>query len=181
MESPLTVGLAAWIPERGAALPWNGVLRPDAIAAIGRGHEAAILIVERDLGTERHEILTRKLTIYRRVVPERKAVNLGFVVDSPRRAAALRASLRVSEVGWGDPDPRLVCWVVVSAELMADPFGAGWRTPGGRQADVLSMPLAELEAPLPILSVPALLDEQAAAALDDRALPVLGWKRHEGF
>lgn len=65
--SPLTddIGLAAWIPERGAALPWNGVLRPDAIAAISRGQEATILIVERDLGTERHEILNKKLELYR--------------------------------------------------------------------------------------------------------------------
>lgn len=67
--------------------------------------------------------------------------------------------------------------MTVSAELLTDPFGAGWRTPDGREASVLTMPPAQLSAPLPILSVPALLDEEVAAALDDRALAALGWRR----
>ena len=183
--SPLTedIGLAAWVPERGAALPFNGVLRPDAIAAIGRGDEATILIVERDLGTERHEILNRKLELYHRILPKGKAVNLGFVVDSPRRGMGLRASLRVvlERFERWDPDVSLGCWVAVSADLLTDPFGASWRSPDGRQADVLRMPPTILEARLPLLSVPALLDEEAAAALDDRALPALGWKPRQRF
>jgi hypothetical protein len=80
-----------------------------------------------------------------------------------------------------DRDSSLTCWVAVSAEVVADPFGASWRSPDGRVADVLSMPPAVLDDPLPILSVPALLDEDAAAALDDRALPALGWKGRPRF
>jgi hypothetical protein len=135
--------------------------------------------VERDLGTERHEILTRKLTLYRRVLPDSRWVNLGFVVDSPRRAMGLRASLRavLERLDHWNPDARLACWVIASGELLADPFATRWRSPDGREASVLHMPGLELSAPLPLLSLPALLDEEAAAALDDRALAAIGLRR----
>ena len=88
--SPLTdeIGLAAWIPEHAATLPYRGVQRPDAIALIRRGDVGTVLIVERDLGTERHEILIAKLERYRRIGIHPAGTNLGFVVERARCMAA---------------------------------------------------------------------------------------------
>lgn len=177
--SPLTndIGLAAWIPEHAAALVYRGVQRPDAIVLVRRGDVGTLLIIERDLGTERHEILIAKLERYRRIGIHPAGTNLGFVVESPRRAGALRVSLRRVMERWhhGADESDLACWVSVGTDLLDDPFGALWRSPDGREATVLDMPAIELPEPLPILSPPALLDDEAEGALDDRALAMVGW------
>lgn len=177
--SPLTddIGLAAWVPEHAAALPYRGVQRPDAIALVRRGDVGTLLIVERDLGTERHEILIAKLERYRRIRIHPPGTNLGFVVESSRRAGALRVSLRRAIERWhgGADESNLGCWVTVGADLLEDPFGTSWQSPLGREATLLDMPAVDLSKPLPILSLPALLDEEAEGALDDRALAIVGW------
>jgi hypothetical protein len=178
-DSPLSdeIGLAAWVPEHAAALAYRGVQRPDAIALVRRGDVGTQLLVERDLGTERHEILIAKLERYRRIGIHPAGTNLGFVVESSRRAGALRVSLRRAMERWygGADDSDLACWVTVGADLVDDPFGALWHSPVGRQATVLDMPTIALPEPLPILSPPALLDDEAEGALDDRALAMIGW------
>jgi hypothetical protein len=178
--SPLTddIGLAAWLPEHAAALPYNGALRPDAIALVRRGDAGTALIVERDLGSERHEILLDKLRKYEFIAVHPPGTNVGFVVDSPRRAGALRVSLRraMERAAGGYRDLGIGCWVTVGADLLSDPFGAAWRSPDGREASVLTMPTVELPEALPVLAVPALVDDGADGALDDRALALIGWR-----
>ncbi len=179
--SPLTdeIGLAAWVPEHAATVPYRGVQRPDAIALVRRGHEGALLIIERDMGSERHEILIRKLERYRFTRIHPVGTNLGFIVEGSRRAGALRVSLRRAQDRWHNRGNQedLACWITTGADLRDDPFGAVWRSPDGREATVLDMPAIELPAPLPILSPPALLDDEAEGALDDRALAMVGWGR----
>ncbi len=96
--SPLTddIGLAGWVPEHAAALRYDGALRPDAIAVVRRGEVATLLIIERDLGSERHEILLDKLRRYNFINVHPAGSNLGFILDSRRRAGALLVSLRAA-------------------------------------------------------------------------------------
>lgn len=166
--SPLTddIGLAAWVPEHAAALPYEGVLRPDAIALIRRGQDGTMLIIERDLGSERHQILIGKLQLYSRTGIHPARTNLGFIVESRRRAGALRVSLRRAMERTADwyRESGIPCWVTVSDEMLADPFGTPWRSPDGREASVLTMPAFELPEPLPVLSVPPLVDDTAEGA-----------------
>ena len=76
------------MPERVCAHVFGGFLRPDALAGIGVSERAIALFIERDLGTERGEVLAEKIRRYRSVfarTPDHP-VNVGFVVDSERRA-----------------------------------------------------------------------------------------------
>jgi hypothetical protein len=129
------------------------------------------------LGTERHEILIAKLERYRRIGIHPAGTNLGFVVESLRRAGALRVSLRRAMERWhgGADESDLPCWVTIGSDLRDDPFGALWHSPSGRHATVLDMPAIALTESLPTLSPPALLDDEAEGALDDRALAMIGW------
>jgi len=172
------IGLAAWIPERGAALAFKGYLRPDAIAVFRAGHRATLLMIERDLGTERRDILAKKVADYSNPLNRAPGANLGLIVDGRRRSASVRASLRFRLEGLRDShkEPPTPCWVAVGAELFADPFGALWHSPDGREATVLTMPPHDLRGELPILSSQALLDVDAPDALDDRALEAIRWR-----
>jgi hypothetical protein len=98
-------------------------------------------------------------------------------VESRRRASALRVSLRraMERTAGVYSESGIACWVTVSDELLADPFGTLWRSPDGREASVLTMPAVDLPEPMPVLAVPALLDDAAEGALDDRALAAMGW------
>lgn len=179
--SPLAdgIGLAAWIPERAAALAFKGYLRPDAIAVFLAGDRATLLMIERDLGTERRDVLAKKVEQYSNPLNRAPGANLGLVVESGRRSAAVRASLRPRLERWQDwrKEPPIPCWIAVSSELLADPFGAIWRSPDEREATVLTMSPHGLQHELPILSTPALLDDDAPGALDDRALEAIRWRQ----
>jgi hypothetical protein len=154
------------------------VLRPDAIALVRRGDVGTLLIIERDLGSERHETLIDKLHRYERTGIHPAGTNLGFVVESARRAGALRVSLRraLTRGAHSPAESGMPCWVTVGNELLTDPFGASWRSPDGRDTSVLTMPCIELRERMPLLSVPALLDDAAEGAFDDRALAISGWR-----
>jgi hypothetical protein len=87
--------LAGWAPERAIALGFRGYLRPDALAVIGVGDRAVELFIERDLGTERGAILAAKARTYSSFLSGHDVpMNVGFVVESARRAAALAYRLR---------------------------------------------------------------------------------------
>ena len=162
------VGLAAWVSERPLIrMTWHSHLRPDALAVIRAGDRSVLLAIERDLGTERGPILTGKVDSYQRVYDSRlvKApIHVGFVVESPRRAASVRARLRATE-----KDGSIVTiWVVTEPALTADPFGAVWTTPGGVDARVVDFLPHWTGNPWPYLLRGELADPTTLEALDDR-------------
>jgi hypothetical protein len=102
---------------------------PDALAVIRSGEASIVLCIERDLGTERGGTLWSKVKSYRDVFdrrPEAAPLHVGLVVDTPRRAASVRRSLR------GDPDGAAVrAWVSTVPELATRPYDAVWQSPSG--------------------------------------------------
>ncbi len=139
------------------------------------GEASILLVVERDLGTERGPVLAGKLDRYRRLyhgLPARAPLHVGFVVDSARRAASVRARLRGGMV----EGSVVTAWVVAEPALTADPYGAVWSTPEGAEARVVDFPPHWTGDPWPWLRPGELTDPAALEALDDRvylAIPML--------
>ncbi len=167
------IGLAAWVPERPLIrLTWQASLRPDALAVVRAGDASVLLVVERDLGTERGPVLAGKLGRYRRLFhghPASAPLHVGFVVDSGRRAASVRARLR----GGGAGGSVVTAWVVVEPALAADPYGAAWITPEGAVASVVDFASHWTGDPWPYLQPGDLADPSALEALDDRVLQAI--------
>ena len=162
-------GLAAWVPERPLIRLARGLLRPDALAVVRAGEASIVVVIERDLGTERGPVLAGKLDRYRRLygyLPARAPLHVGFVVDSGRRAASVRARLR----GGGAEGSVVTAWVVAEPALTADPYGAPWTTPEGAEARVVDFAPHWTGDPWPWLEAGALADPAAPEALDDRVL-----------
>jgi hypothetical protein len=159
-------GLFAWIPERPASELFGGYVRPDAIAGVRAGKRASVLFIERDLGSERGEVLPGKIRRYRSLFAARSPLPLsvGFVVESGRRERSIQYQLRPSATG-----PRML--TITAERLTSDPIGAHW-------ADGLaSIPTRGLEAygdtDAPLLGAGCLSDPDALAAFDDRAAQVI--------
>jgi len=95
------IGLAGWVPERALVrLTDSGYLRADALAIVRNRDAMIVLFIERDLGTERGSVLVDKLRRYRNMywsVKETNVLHVGIVVESQRRAYAVRRALRSSE------------------------------------------------------------------------------------
>ena len=68
------------------------IVRPDAIAGVRVGDRAIVLFIERDLGTERGEVLPGKIRRYRSLFAARSrlALSVGFVVESGRRERSIQ-------------------------------------------------------------------------------------------
>ena len=162
------VGLAAWVSERPLIrMTWHASLRPDALALVRVGERSILLAIERDLGTERGPILAAKLDNYQGCYDrrdERAPLHVGFVVDSPRRAASVRARLRGTE----KEESATTAWVVTEASLSADPYGAAWTTPGGIEASVVDFTPHWTGSPWPYLAPGDLADPTTLEVLDDR-------------
>jgi hypothetical protein len=162
------VGLAAWVPERPLIrMTWHSHLRPDALAVIRAGERSILLALERDLGTERGPVLAGKLDSYQRVYDSRNVkgpLHVGFVVDSARRAASVRARLRAAEKDGSTVTP----WVVTESALAADPYGAVWTTPQGADARTVDFAPHWTGNPWPYLQPGELADPTTLEALDDR-------------
>ena len=90
--------------------------------------------------------------------------HVGFVVDSPRRAASVRARLRGTE----QEESVVTAWVVTEAALPADPYGALWMTPGGIEARVVDFAPHWTGNPWPYLAAGDLADPTPLEVLDDR-------------
>lgn len=168
--------LAGWAPERAIALGFRGYLRPDALAVIGVGDQAVALFIERDLGTERGAILAAKARTYSGYhSADEVPMNVGFVVESARRAGALAYRLRLWLTEYELPGHgKAPCWMTTADELAADPFGAIWRAPDGRRISARDMASFEPPRELPPLGPLCLLDEHGPEALDDRLLTAVG-------
>ena len=162
------VGLAAWVSERPLIrLTWTSSLRPDALAVIRVGEASLLLAIERDLGTERGPILADKVDSYQRVYgrgDQQAPLHVGFVVDSPRRAASVLARLRGTET----EESVVTTWVVTEAALTSDPYGAAWTTPGGIEAQVAHFAPHWTGNPWPYLAAGDLADPTTLEVLDDR-------------
>ena len=158
-------GLVAWVPERpcGELL---GVLRPDALAGVRVGQRTLALFLERDLGTERGEVLADKVRRYRSVFSRKPgdAMAVGFVVASDRRAQTIHALGRRQPGG-------LPLLTVVADQLLVDPLGAAWLD--GQQPRSIRELAAAGQGDGPILISGCLLDADAIAAFDDRAASTL--------
>ena len=162
-------GLAAWVPERPLIRLVSGLLRPDALAVVRAGEASILLVVERDLGTERGAVLAGKLERYRRIfsgLPASAPLHVGIVVDSGRRSASVRARLR----GGGAEGSLVTAWVVAEPALTADPYGAVWTTPEGAEARVVDFAPHWAGDPWPWLQPGDVSDPAALEALDDRVL-----------
>ena len=133
------------------------------------------IYVERDLGTERGSILAGKARSYSSWLHDDLAMNVGFVVESPRRAAAIRHRLR----GWmGEyelPGHRKVpCWVTVRGDLTDNPYGEIWRAPDGHSVSARGMDSFKPLCELPPLGPLCLLADGGPEALDDHLLAAIG-------
>ncbi len=161
-------GLAAWVPERPLIrMTWHSSLRPDALAVIRAGERSILLALERDLGTERGPVLAGKLDSYQRVYdsrPVKAPLHVGFVVDSARRAASVRARLRGSE----KEGSIVTAWVVTESAIASDPYQAVWSTPEGAEARVVDFAPHWTGNAWPYLQPGELADPTTLEALDDR-------------
>ncbi len=166
----LREGIFTWVPERVCAHVFGGFLRPDALAGIRVGDRAIALFVERDLGTERGEVLLEKIRRYRSVFARMPdlPVNVGFVVDSERRARTVH-DLVSQRVG---PASRLTFLTAIDEQLRRDPLSATW-TGGSLQRPTRDLVPVSIGVSWPIITPGCLSDADAIAALDDRGLAML--------
>jgi Replication-relaxation len=164
----LREGIFAWVPERASGYLFTGFLRPDAMAGIRVADKAITLCVERDLGTERREVLAEKIRRYHAVfarTPEVR-INVGFVVESDRRART------VHELAATPSGPSGVTFVTGVAErVLADPMGARWSD--GRTTWSTRELVAGNHVDAPILTPGSLSDSDVLSALDDRGSSML--------
>ena len=126
--------------------------------------------MERDLGTERGEVLAEKIRRYRAVFARAPdlPVSVGFVVESDRRARTihqLAARGRARDSGL-----RFV--TAVAERVRADPLGARW-TDGRATCPTRQLPPASAAVKWPILTPGCLGDADALSALDDRGAAML--------
>ena len=166
----LREGIFAWIPERSCAQVFDGFLRPDALAGGRVGDRAIALFIERDLGTERGEVLADKLRRYRAVfarAPE-FPVHVGFVVESERRARTIHELAK----RYPAQGSRLLFLTAIDARVRGDPLGANW-SDGATRWSTRDLPSSGFPDRGPILTPGCLADQDALAAMDDRALALI--------
>lgn len=162
-------GITAWVPEQALIrLNYWASPRPDALAIIRRGDASIVLFIERDLGTERGGTLWSKVKSYRDVYdgrPEAAPLHVGFVVDSPRRAASVRRGLR------GDRDGIAVrVWVAMGSDLAAAPYDAVWLSPSLDVARTTELEPHWSGDPWDVLEPGCLADPDALEMLDERVI-----------
>ena len=150
----------------GPAASCSAFLRPDALAGVRVGQRTLALFLERDLGTERGEVLADKVRRYRSVFSRAPgdAMAVGFVVESARRAQTIHALGRRQPGG-------LTLLTVAVDQLLLDPLGAAWYD--GQLPRSIRDLAAEAPGDGPILASGCLLDADALAAFDDRAASTL--------
>lgn len=161
-HQPTGRGLLSWLPERAAAGLFDGYLRPDALAVIGTGMGQVTLFIERDLGTETAHAVNEKIDRYRRVFRRRgdDPLNVGIVVNSPRRSLSLRRRLSRTE-GVGP-----AVWIALAVELLEEPLQAVWVGPHGERRPTLELP-AGPATNAPVLGPRCLLDPDAIDAFEE--------------
>jgi hypothetical protein len=163
----LSEGIFAWLPERACGQLF-GFLRADALAGIRVGDRTLTMFIERDLGTERGEVLAEKVRRYRSVfarAPE-APVAVGFVVESARRASTINSlASRYATAG-------LSFLTIVAERVRADPLGARWFD-GESDHSIRDLASDRMSGEQEVLTSGCLLDPEAMPALDDRGAAML--------
>ena len=170
-EPAAEVGLVGWVPERALVrLSDSGYLRPDALAIVRNRDAMIVLFIERDLGTERGSVLVDKIRRYRAMYSranQSKALHVGIVVESQRRAHAVRRILRSSV----DRTAEAVrVWVTTEAELSADPHRAVWISPEVDAIHTIDLDPHPLDGLWPVLSPLCLATPDVLEVLDERVI-----------
>jgi hypothetical protein len=163
-------GLVAWIPERACGQLFGGFLRPDALAVVRVRDRTIGLFVERDLGSERGEALGEKIRRYRLVFGREPgiAVNVGFVVESERRARTVHAQAEGHRVSATGP----LVLTAIDAQLRQDSLGGPWWD-GRNRISTRELSPMSTAGPLPILTPGCLEDGEVLAMLDERGAYVI--------
>src|SRR3990172_638810 len=174
-EPATATGLAAWVPERACLRLFGGWLRPDALAVIRVGTRSIVLLIERDLGTERGAILPEKIRRYRSAFSRSSQdppIHVGIVADSARRGASVGRLITRSD----RPGPPVDVWVIAESALTADPLRAIWTSPGGLEVRTVDLAAHWSGDPWPLLSRGCLGGPDGLEGLDERvfaAIPAL--------
>jgi len=174
-EPATATGLAAWVPERACLRLFGGWLRPDALAVIRVGARSIVLLIERDLGTERGAVLPDKVRRYRSAFSRSSQdppIHVGIVADSARRAASVGRLITRSD----QPGPPVDVWVIAETALTADPLRAIWTSPGGAVVRTVDLAAHWSADPWPLLSPGCLGGPDGLEGLDERvftAIPTL--------
>lgn len=156
-------GLNAWLPERAVATLFDDYVKPDALAVIGTPSVRICLLVERDLGTEPTSTVAAKVARYAALFDgQTESVNVGFVVESPRRADSIRRAI-------AGVAARGHVWVAASTELVADPYNGLWTAPDGRQRPTVDLP-GEGVIGTPVVGALSLLESDGADVFEPSAL-----------
>ncbi len=169
-DPTMPAGLFAWVPERPSGQLFGGFLQPDALAGIRVDRRAIAMFIERDLGTERGEVLAEKIRRYRSVLARTPdlAVHVGFVVGSHRRARSVHALARSR----GSIPPGVLVVTATEDELEADPLGASW-SDGHTAWPTRELPPIASSVDWPMMAPGCLTDSETLAAFDDRAAEML--------
>jgi hypothetical protein len=163
----LSEGIFVWLPERACGQLF-GFLRADALAGIRVGDRTLTTFIERDLGTERGEVLAEKVRRYRSLfarAPE-APIAMGFVVESARRASTIHA------LASRYATPGLSFLTIVAEQVRADPLGARWFD-GETERSIRDLAGDRVSVGHEVLIPGCLLDPEAMSALDDRGAAML--------
>lgn len=122
--------LGSWLGERGCALFWKGMIRPDGYGRIERTGRTVSFFLELDGGTEDLSRLARKLDRYATVagLPE-AAHTLLFCFQTPARERSARRVLY---------DCGLAVATAAFPEHMQDPLASIWLPIGGSRRKAIT-------------------------------------------
>ncbi len=171
------VGVCGWVPERACLRLAGGFVRPDALAVLPVGDRSIVLVIERDLGTERGGTLPEKVRRYRSLFARSQPIgplHVGIVVDSARRLLSVRRILaRVDQ-----PTGPIRVWLTTEPALAADAHAAVWSSPEGTERRTVDLEAHWVGDPWPLLGEGCLAEGDGLEVLDERVMglvPGLAW------
>ncbi len=177
MDRARAVGVCGWVPERACLRLAGGFVRPDALAVLRVGDRSIVLVIERDLGTERGATLPEKVRRYRSLFARSQPIeplNVGIVVDSARRLLSVRRILARAD----QPGGPIRVWLTTEPALAADAHAAVWSSPQGTERRTVDLEAHWVGDPWPILGPGCLAEGDSLEVLDERVMglvPGLAW------
>jgi Replication-relaxation len=155
-------GIFAWLPERACGQLF-GFLRADALAGVRVEDRTLTMFIERDLGTERGEVLAERCAVTGRSSPERQRRRSRLASSSSRpaghpRSTRLRAGTRPLGSRFSRSSPSR------SEPILSVPAGSM----ASRNIRSESLPAGQ-----EVLTPGCLHDPDAMSTLDDRGAAML--------